>query len=143
MDYLSDADFCCLQMASSKKRRTQLSNAERLGACSRESAQPCGCCLLVSLVPRPTSQLYYITATRVDPSAAAMWVWVRDYLLAHSGTNLSEDAVRKWRHKGLEYWEQQGICHESSKRNRHDKYPSLEATLFIWMKQVCGSILNL
>ncbi|KAL5489202.1 hypothetical protein EMCRGX_G018269 [Ephydatia muelleri] len=65
-----------------------------------------------------------------------MWVWVRDYLLAHSGTILSEDAVRKWRHKGLEYWEQQGICHESSKRNRHDKYPSLEATLFIWMKQL-------
>ena len=99
-------DFCCLQMASSKKRRTQLSNAEKLEIVRHAHE----------------NQLSHVDA--------AYW-----YNSAHPGTNLSEDAVRKWKHKGLEYWEQQGICHESSKRNRHGKYPALEATLFVWMKQ--------
>ena len=51
---------------------------------------------------------------------------------------MSEDAVPMWRHKGLEYWDQQ----VSSKRNRYGKYPALEATLFIWMNQACVSILK-
>ena len=89
-------------MVSSKKRRVQLSNAEKLE------------------IVRHAHEKQF---NHVD---AAYW-----YNSTQPATNLSQDAVCKWRHKGLEYWEQKVISHESPKRNRHGKYPALEATLFV------------
>ena len=55
----------------------------------------------------------------------------------HPGSTLSEDAICKWRKLGLHHWEQLAATNKESKHNRQGMFPTLETTLFIWIKQVC------